>query len=81
MLQRLKSSTVWVCMELEEFVDLLLKQYGDRKQYPDDEEQLKTLLSVFAKTTQALREEKAALERLSAFRTSNKPEFKKKTKQ
>ena len=27
MLQRLKSNTVWVCMELEEFVDLLLKQY------------------------------------------------------
>ena len=66
-------------MKLEAFVDLLLEKYCDRSQYPDDEEQLKTLLAVFARTAQALRTKKEALERLSIETAINR-EVKKKAK-
>lgn len=76
----LKASTVLAQMELEEFADLLLQQYSDRSKYPDNEEELKSLLLVCNKTICALRMEKAALERLSVSKAVNKPAFKKKTK-
>lgn len=75
----LKHKTVLAQMELDEFVDCLLKKYGDRSQYPDDPEELQRLIDVFAKTKQALIAENTMLKQL-AFHADIRKEFKKKTK-
>jgi len=79
MLQRVKIQYYGACMELGDFADLLIKQYGDRSQYPKDEEQLKALILLCDKTAQALRVENAALKKsVSDSRINQK--FKKKVK-
>jgi len=66
-------------MELDEFVDCLLKKYSKRSQYPKNPEELKELIDIFAKTKQALIAENTMLKQL-ASRAAMHQEFKKKTK-
>ncbi len=66
-------------MESHALADFLLKNYGDRSKFPEDEEQLYALLDLSYTVIHALRAECAELERVVPSTAINK-KFKKKQK-